>query len=157
MRMLLLSTVTASWVFPISASAADGHVSFGAGLGALYNGVGINLALMNDADLKYVSLGCTSLATSSSYGTTTNCGIGAGWMRSDILSESGRHGLGVHLGVTYNTYQNRDDTEAFIGIPYAYFFNRMDATGVHLGLTPFIGRLNDETRAGYLLNLGYQF
>ncbi len=140
-----------------SATADDGRVSFGAGLGVLYNGIGINLGLMNDVDFKYVALGCTTLATSSSYGTTSNCGVGAGWMRSDILSETGRHSLGVHLGLTYNTDENRNDIEAFIGIPYVYFFNGIDAAGLNLGMTPFFGRHNDETREGFFLNLGYQF
>jgi len=155
MRKLLLSITLLSGLF--AATAVAERTSFGAGLGVLYNGVGINLARMNGADFKYVALGCTTLGYSSSYGTTSNCGIGVGWMRSDILSDSGRHGLGIHLGITYNSHENRDQVEVFAGLPYVYFFSGMDTAGLNLGLTPYLGRHNDENRAGFLLNLGYQF
>jgi len=155
MRKLLSTITLLSGLF--AATAAADQTSFGAGLGALYNGVGINLARMNGADFKYAALGCGNLGYSSRNGTLSNCGIGAGWLRSDILGKTGRHGLGIHLGITYNTHENRDRIEMFVGLPYAYFFNGMDTAGLNLGLTPYLGRHNDENRAGFLLNLGYQF
>jgi len=144
-------------VFFTATSIAEDKISFGVGVGALYNGLGANVSVMKESDLRYVSLGCISIGYSSSNGTSSNCGIGAGWMKSDILSENGKHGLGIHIGVTYNTHNDRDDTEVFIGIPYLYFFKEMIAGGWNVGLTPIIGKHNGKTKGGLLLNLGYQF
>jgi len=157
MKGIVLCGVLLAGVFPAVSSGADGRLSFGLGMGALYNGLGVNAAFMQGPDLKYVSLGCVSLAYSSNSGASSNCGVGAGWMRSDILSNNGRHGLGVHLGVTYNSHDDRDEVEVFVGIPYAYFFKGMTAAGWHAGLTPVLGRRDGDLEGGLLLNLGYQF
>ncbi len=144
-------------VFSASIGSAEERLSFGLGLGALYNGLGANVAFMEGADLKYVSVGCISIAHSSNRGVSSNCGLGAGWMRSDILSDNGRHGLGIHVSVTYNTHDERDDVEVFVGVPYAYFFSGMTAAGWHAGLTPMVGRRDGDLKGELLLNLGYQF
>ena len=160
MRKLLLSGIILSGVLSAVTSVAEDRVSFGAGSGALYNGLGVNLGFIKNSDLKYVSLGCIAFGYSSSNGISADCGIGAGWMRSDILSENGKHGLGIHIGVTHNTHNthnDRNDAEAFIGIPYAYFFRGMSAAGGNVGLTPILSQNNGKTRGGLLLNLGYQF
>lgn len=138
-------------------SVADDTVSFGLGTGALYNGLGANVSFMKESDLKYVSLGCIAIGYSSNNGTLTNCGIGGGWVRSDILSENDKHGLGIHFGVTYNTTNDRDDIEVFVGAPYLYFFKGMANGGWNTGLTPIIVKYSGETKAGLLFNLGYQF
>ena len=154
--IFLYGTLLAS-VFSVSIGSADERVSFGLGMGALYNGLGANVGFMKGPDLKYVSLGCISVAYSSNNGASSNCGLGAGWMRSDILSGNGRHGLGIHVGVTYNTHDERDDVEVFVGVPYAYFFKGMTAATWHVGLTPILGRHDGDLDGGLLLNLGYQF
>ncbi len=157
MKGILLYGVLLAGVFPAVSSGADERVSFGLGMSALYNGLGVNAAFMKGSDLKYVSLGCVSIAYSSNSGASSNCGVGVGWMRSDILSNNGKHGLGVHLGITYNSHDDRDDVEVFVGVPYAYFFSGMTAASWHVGLTPVLGRRDDDTEGGLLVNLGYQF
>jgi len=144
-------------IFSASTIFAEDKVSFGIGSGALYNGLGANVSFMKESDLKYLSLGCIAIGYSSNNGVSSNCGAGAGWMRSDILSENDKHGIGIHIGVTYNTHNDRNDTEVFIGIPYLYFFKRMTAGGWNVGLTPIIGKHNGKAKGGLLLNLGYQF
>jgi len=157
MKGILLCGILLVSVFSAVSSGADERVSFGLGMSALYNGLGANVAIVKGPDFKYVSLGCISIAYSTKRGASSNCGLGAGWMRSDILSGNGRHGLGIHLGVTYNTHDDRDDVEVSVGVPYAYFFSGMAAAGWHAGLTPMVGRRDGDLEGGLLANLGYQF
>lgn len=157
LKKILLCCLILASVFSVATSIADDNVSFGVGAGALYNGLGANVSFVKKSDLKYVSLGCIAIGYSSNNGTSSNCGIGAGWMRSDILSENNKHGLGIHIGVTYNTSNDRNDTETFIGVPYVYFFKGMTSGGWNIGLTPIIGKHNGSIKGGLLLNLGYQF
>jgi hypothetical protein len=126
------------------------------GVGALYNGIGINAALMNDSDLKYISLGCMSVVYSTNDGTTFNCGGGIGWMKSDILSENNKHGLGLHTGATYNTHKNLNEFEPYFGVSYMYFFKEMTSGGWHLGLTPSISKHDGDTSGLLFLEIGYQ-
>ena len=155
-KIFLYSFILAGILSPAT-TIAENKISFGIGSGALYNGLGVNVSFMKKSDLKYLSLGCIAIGYSSNNGVSSNCGAGAGWMRSDILSENDKHGLGIHIGVTYNTHNDRNDTEAFIGIPYLYFFKGMTAGGWNVGLTPIIGKNSGETKGGLLFNLGYQF
>ena len=157
MRKAILSIMLLAGIFTAMAPAVAGRTSFGAGLGVLYNGLGINFGLRGETDFKYLALGCAAIGYSSRYGTSSDCGMGTGWMNSAILSDMGRHALGVHLGLTYDTHEDRDEIEAFVGIPYVYFFNGIDTAGLNLGLAPYLGRHNGENRGGFLLNLGYQF
>ena len=67
-------------------SAAD-KTSFGLGVGALYNGLGGNFALIKADDLKYISVGCSEFTSSSIDGTFVTCGVGIGWLKSNILTK----------------------------------------------------------------------
>ncbi|MGD8908164.1 MAG: hypothetical protein PVI92_02380 [Chromatiales bacterium] len=136
---------------------ADEAISFGAGFGALYNGFGVNIAKIQALDMKYVSLGCMGVGYSSNEGVSSNCGLGLGWIRKDLLSDNQKHGLGLHFGVTRNTDHDKDDTEAFAGISYMYFPHGSNLPGLTLGITPIVGRHNKATEGGVLLNIGYQF
>jgi len=60
-----------------SSLAAD-KTSFGLGVGALYNGLGGNLALIKADDMKYISVGCGEYMSSSIDGTYVTCGVGIG-------------------------------------------------------------------------------
>ncbi len=155
--MICMLVIVSIFSAATTTSIAEDKVSFGVGMGALYNGLGVNVGFMKESNLKYVSLGCTGFSYSSDNEISSICGIGAGWMRSDILSGNDKHGLGIHIGVTYNNGDGKNDTEAFIGIPYLYFFKGMSAGGWNAGLTPIIGKRNGEIKGGLLLNLGYQF
>lgn len=157
MKGIFLYGMLIASVFSVSISSAEERISFGLGAGALYNGLGANVGFMQASDLKYVSLGCISIAYSSNNGISSNCGLGAGWMRSDILSDNGKHGLGIHVGVTYNTHDDQDDVEVFAGVPYVYFFRGMTTGGWYAGLTPTVGRHDGDIKGGLLINLGYQF
>ncbi len=151
------SSLVLASILSMATCYADEQVILGMGIGALYNGLGANIGFTKESDLKYVSLGCISLGYGSYSGISSSCGVGAGWMRSDILSDNDKHGIGIHLGATYNTSDSKNDMEAFIGIPYVYFFNAMNYDGWNIGFTPLVGKYDDNRIGRLLLNLGYHF
>ncbi|MBL1260573.1 MAG: hypothetical protein COB33_008585 [Thiotrichaceae bacterium] len=132
--------------------------SLGIGAGAPYTGIGINYGFINNADLKYISFGCMSIGSSSNNAIESNCGFGAGWMRSDIITtKNDNHGIGLHVSATYNTHDNRDDIELFYGVTYGYYFKGMDSQGWSIGFSPSI--INDDkgSHSSLWVNLGYQY
>src|SRR5665647_3099965 len=105
-------------VFGSAASFADNDVSFGAGVGALYSGLGVNTALRGDNYIGYVAAGCLG-AMSSSSGWVVPCGIAAGWLRTDLLTKANnRHGIGLYAGPVGYQYNK---TRYGVGFTYEYF------------------------------------
>ena len=146
----------------ITTCNADDKISIGAGIGGMYNGLGANVSFIHESDLQFVSLGCIAIGYGTIGGFSSNCGIGAGWIKSDIISDSDKHAIGINIGLNYNTHLYTNHAEAFIGFPYIYFFKGMTSSGWNIGLTPIIGKYNDnrnEDGIGRLIiiNLGYQF
>ena len=138
-----------------AASAADTS-SFGLGVGALYNGVGGNFALIKADDMKYVSLGCTEAMSSSTHGTDLTCGVGIGWLRSDLLTKkNSKHAVGLNLALDYDQYHS--ELEPSIRLPYVFFFRGLDRRGFNLGLAPLVRWDADGTELGFMLEIGYQF
>jgi hypothetical protein len=149
-------TILALSILPVS-TFADGNYSLGLGYGILYNGIGFNIAATKRNEIKYATIGCLGVSYSQSDDFNGNCGIGFGLVNTDILSNSNRHGLGIHIGTTYNTTLDDDKYEPFAGISYTYFTDGIDREGFTLGVAPIIGRHNEENDAAILLNIGYQF
>lgn len=143
------------------AYAAQSEVTFGGGIGALYGGIGVNIGLRTDDDLKYIAAGCPAIGHSDNSGWKLPCGIGIGWIWSGILSKtSNRHGLGFYLGpVGVNKSEGTDDDTARygLGVTYAYFFKGINSKGWHIGITPAISREDENTKGNLLVNGGYQF
>jgi hypothetical protein len=138
-----------------SSSAAD-KTSFGLGVGALYNGLGGNFALIKADDLKYISVGCSEYMSSSIEGNFVTCGVGVGWLRSDILTKkNSKHGLGLNIALDYDQFYSK--VEPSIRIPYVFFFKGLDRRGWNLGVAPFINWGQEETDLGVMLEVGYQF
>lgn len=143
--------------FPLVVYAKEsGNTTIGVGAGFMYTGLGVNIGHRTDTSLLYLSLGCTSISSSSSKGTDTNCGLGGGWVSTDILNQtSNKHGLGLHLNLTHNNFT--DDNEKSLGISYIYFFNGINNNGWNLGLSPTIEKRKGETDTVLFLQVGYQF
>ena len=138
-----------------SASAAD-KTSFGVGVGALYNGLGGNFALVKADDMKYVSLGCTEARSSSAHGTDLTCGIGVGWLRSDIFTrKNSKHAIGLNLALDYDQYHS--EIEPSIRLPYVFFFRGIERRGLNLGLAPLVRWDANGTELGVMFEIGYQF
>ena len=157
MNKIFLCSLILLTTFKVTESIADDEVSFGVGSSALYNGYGANIAYLRDADLMYISLGCHSLLSVSGSGTSSNCGIGTGWIMSDVLSESKKHGIGVHINVNHNTFNNLNENVYNIGIPYLYDAEGISSGGWHVGFTPAIAIYSSGTKAELWFNWGYQF
>jgi hypothetical protein len=146
---VLLAVVTGS------SSAAD-KTSFGLGVGALYNGLGGNFALIKADDLKYISVGCSEFMSSSLDGTHVTCGVGVGWLRSDILTKkNSKHGLGLNIALDYDQFHSK--VEPSIRMPYVFFFRGLDRRGWNLGVAPLVRWDADGTDLGVMLEVGYQF
>jgi hypothetical protein len=154
-RLMIVTCIVLGMVGATAASAAD-RTSFGLGLGALTEGLGGNVALTSSHDMKFLALGCSEYGHSSREGTNLTCGIGVGWLRSDILTRrNDHHGLGLNLALDYD--QASSDTEPVLRVPYVYFFNGIDQPGFNLGVAPFIRWQDHSTDVGAMIQIGYQF
>jgi hypothetical protein len=137
-------------------SVAADRTSFGVGVGALYSGLGGNLALISADDLKYLSLGCSELSQSSLHGTNLTCGLGVGWLRSDVVTKkNSKHGLGINLVLDYDQLYSK--LEPAVRIPYVFFFRGIDRKGWNLGLAPLVRWDAEGTQLGVMFEVGFQF
>lgn len=143
------------------ANASQNDVTFGGGLGALYAGFGVNIGLRSEKDFKYIAAGCPAIGYSDNSGWKLPCGIGIGWIWSGILTnKNNKHGLGIYLGpVGVDNGKGADDDKARygIGITYEYFFKGINTNGWHIGITPAMGKEDDNVKGSLLVNGGYQF
>jgi len=138
-----------------NSSAAD-KTSFGLGVGALYNGLGGNFALITASDLKYLSVGCSEASHSSSDGTNLTCGVGIGWLMSDLVTrKNSKHALGLNIAVDYD--QLHSEVEPGIRLPYVYFFRGIDRRGWNIGIAPLVRWDAEGTEIGVMFEIGYQF
>ncbi len=168
MKKTLLATLVAA---PLLCSAATADTTFGVGAGSLYNGLGLNAGRTTGTSLTYGALGCVGFSTSgsevrgsdgsvereSSY--DTNCGIGVGYVSTTLLPGD-RQGLGLSLGLTYDT--DEDDagggTQGHLTPSYYYFLNGIGRRGLTLGIGPQLTlREGGSGDIGPMINLGFQF
>ena len=145
----------------------SGRTTFGLGVGALYGGLGLNVGRIDGPRLTYGSLGCiggsrseSTITFSDGTSTTersseTNCGIGAGVLSTAFLPGD-RHGLGLSLGLTYDT-DGADEVQGHVIPTYNYFFGGLASGGFNLGFAPVLTFGDEGADAGLLLNVGYQF
>ena len=139
-------------VLPISANAED-EFSFGLGLGTSYSGLGANLSLRSESDMKSFSAGCISYSSV----TGSTCGVGLSWIKTDLFgSSTNKHGLGGYIGVVGTESTLSGDKAAYgIGAGYYYFFNGIDRSGTNIGLS-FVTDGGD-VGSSVILQVGYQF
>lgn len=154
MKLKLIMPFALLVMFNSTASFADNGVSFGAGLGSLYSGLGVNVALRSDSQFGYVAAGCLGVMSSAS-GWIVPCGIGAGWLWTDLLSKANnRHGIGLYAGPTEYRYNK---TRYGLGATYEYFLDGVNSNGWNFGTTLAGRRENGKARATLFINTGYQF
>jgi hypothetical protein len=133
---------------------AQDDFSVGLGLGATYSGLGANVSLLSDSDMKYLSAGCLSYRSSGA-----TCGVGIGWIKTDLFNaRSNKHGLGVYLGAvgSQHTYRGSEAVNG-LGFGYYYFFNGIANSGTNIGLTLVAGHAQNKTLTSAMLQIGYQF
>ena len=145
-------------MFASSPGVADDRWSVGVGAGALYSGIGVNLAMRRDHAFGYLAAGCGASYTSSE-GWNFPCGVGAGWIWTDILTQANdRHGLGIYVGpVSVDVQPGHDKVNYGAGLTYVYFFQDAVAKGWNLGITPAVGKKYGDHDWRLLINVGYQF
>ncbi len=140
------------------ATPAGAEVTFGAGFGALYSGLGINLALKSTTDFRYVGAGCIGVGYSDNDGRNVACGVSAGWVWANLLPGLGsKHGLGLYAGPVGHRNDNHGKARYGAGISYMYFSGGIDGRGLVLGVTPAVGNDGGQTKGRLLFNIGYQF
>lgn len=156
-----IHTIVISLLLSVPTTYASDEVSYGLGIGAMYSGLGMNVGLRSESDFRYLSAGCVALGYSDAEGTIAACGVGAGWLWTDILpAPNNRHGLGVYLGpVGYRGrgyIGDKTDTIYGAGLSYAYFTRGINRNGWALGGTVAVGDSDDDTMH-LLLEAGYQY
>jgi len=143
---------------------ADENYTFGIGFGgSTYGGLGTNIGLVSDSDMKYLSAG---LKGYQSYGGAVYS-IGIGWIKTDLISsDSNNHGIGVYVGLVDQEYyyvkENNDYLEKSrniygYGLTYNYFFNGISNSGTNLGLSLINYSYSYENSVMLSLEIGYQF
>lgn len=68
-----------------------------------------------------------------------------------------KHGIGMHVGATYNEHLDIDKVEGFVSPQYVYFLNGIDKSGLNIGLSILFGKRDGESEVGAGLQIGYQF
>lgn len=137
------------------------------GIGTQYAGLGVNLTRATDDDLWVVGGG---LVSSSSW-AGNRYGAKVSYHRSDLISESGNHALGVGVGpvgneqsarfhysngqVTYSNIRHRAIYGPFL--MYNYYPRRMSLGGAHIGVALGYGEGEFRSVTGISINMGYRF
>ena len=154
-RKLLMSFVVLA-IFWSSAGKAENEISYGIGTGALTSGLGVNAALRGDNHMGYIAAGCIGIGYSNGQGWMLPCGIGAGWIQTDLLTNANNHhGLGVYIGPVGINADNK--ARYGVGVTYVYFMQGVNAKGWNFGFTPATGQENGKAKSSLLINVGYQF
>lgn len=147
----------------------DSSFAFGIGRGLFYSGAGINVGLRSENDFKYISLGCVEYHRSSFLGTRSACGLGIGWVWSDIFGESNnKHGFGFYIGpvdardeweFTFSGGAVYKDLQVIYGtgLSYIYFPRGIESAGWNMGFSATTGRYRSSFSQGGAILLGYQF
>ncbi|QDP02155.1 hypothetical protein [Thalassotalea sp. PS06] len=156
---------------PVSEPKEDSFFAFddygyGLGFGILYTGLGANINVTKQYDMKYASIGC--LGHSSEGGLA--CGVGVGWIQTNLFDVdpfyADKHGIGIYIGAVGSeksrepTNRNPEyDNEIVWGLAgsYHYFLNGITEPGTNLGASFVIGDGRDDVEFGLLLQVGYQF
>lgn len=153
--MIVLALLAA---FRPVASFAENEISFGAGVGSLYSGLGVNAALRGDDYMGYVAAGCVAIGYNSWSGAILPCGIGVGLLWTDLLTKTNnRHGIGLYAGPVGYKDNNNKEARYGLGFTYVYFLQGINNKGWNFGITPATGKENGKAKGSLLINAGYQF
>jgi len=115
-RKLILCLMVLATLWNATSNAED-EISYGIGTGALTSGLGVNAALRGDNHMGYIAAGCTpGIGYSNEQGWILPCGIGAGWIQTDLLTNANNHhGLGIYVGpVGMSDHKKKNGVRSFI-------------------------------------------
>ena len=139
-------------------------LSYGAGMGQIYNGFGGNVHLSTKKEMRYISLGCTEFSKGDYNKRENVCGVGIGYLRTDILprylpdffSDTDKHGVGGSFSIMSNSHT--DNPDLLFAYGYTYFTEGINKRGWNFGISPtyqFSKSISDKI--GLIMNIGYQF
>tara|TARA_R110001592_G_scaffold3562_1_gene20517 strand:+ start:77 stop:541 length:465 start_codon:yes stop_codon:yes gene_type:complete len=139
------------------------NYSVGLGMGAMYSGIGANIALVSKNDFKYISAGCTRYDSTNG----AECGFGVGWVTADLFDfETNNHGFGIYATMLgkerFATFENHqysfyENNYYGAGVSYTYFVNGIDQSGVTFGISIHATNAENDGRFGSFFQIGYQF
>ena len=160
MKIIRLSIAVALMTLAVSLSQAGERNSFGLGVGSIYSGLGANYGFIRGDAFSFLSIGCIALGYSETNGLIAPCGPGAGWIKTNLIGENNKHGIGIYVGpiaANEGSTLDKDKTVYGIGMPYVFFFKEDFAPGWNIGITPVVGHWDGKTKGGVILQLGYQY
>ncbi len=157
----LLSTLT---ILAIDIDIDMDKLSYGVGVGQIYNGFGGNVHIASQKEMKYIALGCTEFSDEDNKDREGICGLGVGYLRTDILprylpkffSDTDKHGVGASFSIMNNDYTNKVDLLFAYG--YTYFTEGISNSGWNFGVSPtYQYSKGADDNLGIIMNIGYQF
>ncbi|RUM73572.1 MAG: hypothetical protein DSZ11_05565 [Sulfurovum sp.] len=163
MKKIILTTLLSTLsLFSIDINMDE--LSYGAGMGQIYNGFGGNINLSTEKEMRYLSIGCTEFSKGDYSKRENVCGVGIGYLRTDILpkylpdffSDTTKHAVGASLSIMSNSHT--DNADLLFAYGYTYFTEGINNQGWTFGLSPtyqYSKSLDDKI--GIIMNLGYQF
>ena len=164
MNKVSIQIITVAFIFYASFNNLMAN-EFTSGVGAAnyYSGVGVNAGLVRNNSISYISAGCPVIAASSGAGTVPVCGVGVGWISTNIIpNKNNKHALGVYAGILTGSVRFENEN-SFVthkygaGINYTYFFRSINTNGWNVGV--FLGMYSDDDKWSSFgaPTLGYQF
>jgi len=136
---------------------AEEKYTYGIGLGSLYNGLGGSLSLKGSNSISYLAIGCPAIGYGSGNGFISTCGLGAGYIKSNIFSKSNKHGIGMHIGYSYIDNAEVSEFGPQFGLSYVYFVEGIHSKGWNYGLTPTVSRYSNRNNLTGIFQIGYQY
>lgn len=162
--IIKLFIFTAIFIIPQNINA-DNKYTLGLGLGsALYGGLGANVGVLSQHDMKYISAGVKSYGSFSGF----TYGAGIGWIKTDLIETgSNKHGIGCYVGITdkeikptKNDIILDPDNYEYVyghGLTYNYFFSGIDKSGTNLGFGLINSHYSNTREVSAFFAWGYQF
>lgn len=154
-------------LFSVPSSAQDSDIRFGVGMGALYSGLGANVARVTDDDSFTFGVGWISRSSWSG----NAYGVGFSYQRADLIGvrpyEPNRHALGIYLGAVGSQttfewengwWRNTGNKPVWGGgVGYYFYQHGIRHRGFTAGLNLTYGRRDQYDTTDIGINIGYRF
>jgi hypothetical protein len=161
-KLILLLPILSFSCFAEENSQTENY-SIGIGMGAMYSGIGANVAVVSKNDFKYISAGCNAYSSANG----SECGFSIGWVTTDLFDfATNNHGFGIYAGMLgteryatlkNNQYSFQEHNYYGAGASYTYFVNGINKSGVTFGISFHATNAEFEGKSGGFFQLGYQF
>jgi hypothetical protein len=80
------------------------NYSIGIGMGAMYSGIGANVAVVSKNDFKYMSAGCNAYSSANG----SECDFSIGWVTTDLFDfATNNHSFGISFHATNAEFEGK--------------------------------------------------